>query len=210
MWSLCMKFEVQFTTPHYTWLHSWIIWTTDCVALNQIVQLNTNVHILKFITNFGGAVVQSVSDWPQAGWPRGQSFSPGRVKNFHFSISSRLALGVHPISYPLSAKALSPREKQHGRHADHSPPPHAKVKKTWIYKTFIFVGCILLHYIITLSKYACNLNWNCYYFILVFHNMFRPLRAIFRWNTTSILLLKCHQYYNGSVLVLSTHVVQTT
>jgi hypothetical protein len=64
--------------------------------------------------------------------------------------------------------------------------------------------------ILALSKYTCNRNWNSCYFILVFHNMFRPLRAILRLNTTSVTLLKCHQYYNGSVvLVLSTHVVRT-
>jgi hypothetical protein len=32
------------------------------------------------------------SDWLRAGWPRGRSSSPGRVKNFLFSKSSRLFL----------------------------------------------------------------------------------------------------------------------
>jgi hypothetical protein len=64
-----------------------------------------------------------------------------------------------------------------------------------MYRGFSFVACILLRYIITLSKYTCNRNWNSCYFILVFHNMFRPLRAIFRWNTTSITFLKCYRWY---------------
>jgi hypothetical protein len=35
------------------------------------------------------------SDWLRARLQRNQSSSPGRVKNFHFSISSRQALGIH-------------------------------------------------------------------------------------------------------------------
>jgi hypothetical protein len=38
-------------------------------------------------------------------------------KNFHFSMSSRPAVGV----------------KRPGREAKHSPPASAKVKKTWVY-----------------------------------------------------------------------------
>jgi hypothetical protein len=33
------------------------------------------------------------SDWLRAGRPRGRGSSPGRVKNFHFSMSSRPVLG---------------------------------------------------------------------------------------------------------------------
>jgi hypothetical protein len=51
----------------------------------------------------------------------GGSSSPGRVKNFHFSISSRQALGSFP------------EVKLQGREADHSPPTSAEVKKMWIY-----------------------------------------------------------------------------
>jgi hypothetical protein len=57
----------------------------------------------------------------------GGSSSPGRVKNFHFSISSRPALGSTqpPIKWvPV---------KRQGREADHSPPTSAEVKKMWIY-----------------------------------------------------------------------------
>jgi hypothetical protein len=34
------------------------------------------------------------NNWLQAGWPRGRSSSPSRVKNFLFSTLSRLALGL--------------------------------------------------------------------------------------------------------------------
>jgi hypothetical protein len=58
----------------------------------------------------------------------GGSSSPGRVKNFHFSISSRPALGSTqpPIKWV-------PGVKRQGREADHSPPTSAEVKKMWIY-----------------------------------------------------------------------------
>jgi hypothetical protein len=46
--------------------------------------------------NYRGISLPSVSrysDWLRAGRPRGRSLSPSRFKNFHFSISSRPALG---------------------------------------------------------------------------------------------------------------------
>jgi hypothetical protein len=68
------------------------------------------------------------SDWLQAGRLRGQSSSPGRVKNFLFSMSSRLALGLTqpPIHWV-------PGIKQPGHEADQSPPASAEVKKMWLY-----------------------------------------------------------------------------
>jgi hypothetical protein len=61
------------------------------------------------------------SDWLRAGRPRGWSSSPGRVKNFLFSTSSRPALG--PTQPPIQwvAWALSLVVKRQGRKADHSP-----------------------------------------------------------------------------------------
>jgi hypothetical protein len=58
----------------------------------------------------------------------GGSSSPDKVKNFHFSISSRPALGSTqpPIKWV-------PGIKRQGREADHSPPTSAEVKKLWIY-----------------------------------------------------------------------------
>jgi hypothetical protein len=61
------------------------------------------------------------SDWLRAGRPRGRSSSPGRVKNFHFSISSRPALG--PTQPPIQwvPGAVSPGVKRQRREAEHSP-----------------------------------------------------------------------------------------
>jgi hypothetical protein len=64
---------------------------------------------------------------------RGQSSSPGRVKNFLFFVSSRLALG--PTQPPLQwvPRTLSPGVRRLGREADHSPSTNAEVKKICIY-----------------------------------------------------------------------------
>jgi hypothetical protein len=43
---------------------------------------------------------------------------------------------------------------------------------------------------ITLFKICLQLQLK-YSYYFNFHNMFRPLRAIFRWNTTSLILPKC-------------------
>jgi hypothetical protein len=59
---------------------------------------------------------------------RGRGSSPGRVKNFLFSKSSRPALGSTqpPIQWVPGVKRL-------GREVDHSPPTSAEVKKMWTY-----------------------------------------------------------------------------
>jgi hypothetical protein len=73
------------------------------------------------------------SDWLRAGRQMGRSSSPGRVKNFLSSTSSKPALGPtqHPIQWVPGV--LSPGLKRPGREADHSPPTSAEVKNTWIY-----------------------------------------------------------------------------
>jgi hypothetical protein len=60
-------------------------------------------------------------------------FSPGRVKNFLFSASSRPDLG--PTQPPIQwvPGSLSPGIKRQGREADYSPPASAEVMKLWIY-----------------------------------------------------------------------------
>jgi hypothetical protein len=55
--------------------------------------------------------------------------SPGRVKNFHFSMSSRLALGFTQPPIQWVPGALSLGVKRPVREADHSPPASAEVKK---------------------------------------------------------------------------------
>jgi hypothetical protein len=63
----------------------------------------------------------------------GRSSSPGRVKNFLFSTSSRPALGSTQPPIQWVPGALSPKVKRPGREANHSPPLNAEVKKMWIY-----------------------------------------------------------------------------
>jgi hypothetical protein len=53
-------------------------------------------------------------------------------KNFHFSMSSRLALGPTQLPIQWVPRALSPGVKRPGREADLSPPTSTEVKKTWV------------------------------------------------------------------------------
>jgi hypothetical protein len=64
---------------------------------------------------------------------RFRSSSPGRVKNFLFSTSSRPALGSNQPPIQWVPGALSPGVKRQVREADHSPPASAEVKKMWMY-----------------------------------------------------------------------------
>jgi hypothetical protein len=68
-----------------------------------------------------------------AGRPRGQSLSPVRDKNFHFSSSSRLAVEPTQPFIQLVPETLSPGVMRHGREAEYTPQTTAEVKKTWIY-----------------------------------------------------------------------------
>jgi hypothetical protein len=62
----------------------------------------------------------------------GGSSSPGRLKNFYFSISSKSALGS--TQSPTNGyRGSFPRLKRQGREADHSSPTSAEVKKMRIY-----------------------------------------------------------------------------
>jgi hypothetical protein len=73
------------------------------------------------------------SDWLRAGRPRGRSSRPGGVRNFHFSMSSRPALGSTQPLIQWVPGALSSGVKRPGREADHSSPTSSEVKNTWIY-----------------------------------------------------------------------------
>jgi hypothetical protein len=59
--------------------------------------------------------------------------SPGRVKSFYFSISSRPALGSTQPPIKIGTGGSFPGVKRQGREADHSPPTSAEVKKMYIY-----------------------------------------------------------------------------
>jgi hypothetical protein len=63
----------------------------------------------------------------------GRSSSPGRVKNFLFSVPSRPALGSTQPPIQWVQGALSPRAKLQGREADHSLPASAELKRMCIY-----------------------------------------------------------------------------
>jgi hypothetical protein len=63
----------------------------------------------------------------------GWGSSPGRIKNFHFSISSKPALGSTEPPIHWVPGTLSLGVKWQGREADHSPPTSVEVKGTWIY-----------------------------------------------------------------------------
>jgi hypothetical protein len=69
------------------------------------------------------------NNWLWAGRQRGCSLSPGRVKSFLFSTSSRPNLG----SYRIGIGNSFPRVKQHVSEAHCSPPISAEVKKMWFY-----------------------------------------------------------------------------
>jgi hypothetical protein len=61
--------------------------------------------------------------------PRGRSFYPGKVKNSHFSMPPRPALGSTQPPIQWVPEVLSPRVKRPGREADHLPQTTAEVKK---------------------------------------------------------------------------------
>jgi hypothetical protein len=62
-----------------------------------------------------------------------RNLSPGRGKNFRFSMSSIPPLGSTQRPIQWVPGDLSPGVKRQGREADNSPPASAEVKKTWIY-----------------------------------------------------------------------------
>jgi hypothetical protein len=64
---------------------------------------------------------------------RGRSSSPGRFKNFLFSMSSRPALGSTQPPIQCVPGTLSLKVKRPVRESDHSPPASAEVNKMWIY-----------------------------------------------------------------------------
>jgi hypothetical protein len=65
--------------------------------------------------------------------PRGQSSSPGRVKNFSLLHVVQTGSGVTQLPNQRVPGALSPGVKWPGREADHPPPASAEFKKMWIY-----------------------------------------------------------------------------
>jgi hypothetical protein len=134
--AVCAVLWIQWTSPTWQWYSrrfdtqsdgaSLLGTSNDFLAIRE-VHLNT-----KHVANVHYTSLQLLF-WLWAGWPRGQSSSPGRVKNFLYSTASRPALGSTqpPIQWVLGV--LSQGIKRPGREADHSPPASAEAKKMWIY-----------------------------------------------------------------------------
>jgi hypothetical protein len=86
---------------------------------------------------------------------RGRSSSPGKVKNFLFSTSSRPVLGSTQPPIQWLPGTLSPWVKRQGREADNSPQSGAQVKKMWIYTstpTYAFMKYCLISYVLFRSS----------------------------------------------------------
>jgi hypothetical protein len=132
-----------FLLSHRHWRHLVL-----CNGTSSKAELCAECIII--ITKCKGHRRSRYSDCLRAGRPRGRSSSPGRVKNFLFSTSSRPALG--PTQPPIQwvPGALSPGVKRQGREADHSPPPSSEVKKMWMYTS-------TPPYAFTLPHYCCYL-----------------------------------------------------
>jgi hypothetical protein len=104
------------------------------------------------------------NDCLRARRPKGPNSSPGRDKNFLFSMSSRPTLG--PTQPPIQwlPRVLSRGVKRPGREADHSPPSNAEVKNTWRYTYTspygFMVSCLIKHSDVTYYYYY-RLQTNC-------------------------------------------------
>jgi hypothetical protein len=127
----CMQ-QIRFRFPE-KWLHShysiciigweikaWITPTILTVTMFKVSLKEEKIYINIYYT--------SVVEVTSYGWT-----TDFRVKNFHFSTSSRRAPG--PTKPPIQRvpAPLSPEVKWPGCEADHLPPTSAKIKKTCIY-----------------------------------------------------------------------------
>jgi hypothetical protein len=79
-----------------------------------------------------GSVVGIATDY-ELDDRRGRSSSPGGVKNFLFSTSSRPALGSTQPPIQWVSVALSSGVKRLVNETDNPPPTSGEVKKMWIY-----------------------------------------------------------------------------
>jgi hypothetical protein len=67
--------------------------------------------------------------WLRDGRSKGRSSSPGRVKNFRFSISRSPVGSTQPPIHCVTAGFFSLRVKPPGREADRSPPNSVRSRK---------------------------------------------------------------------------------
>jgi hypothetical protein len=129
------------TTCHRALWENCIISFTKISQKNCFTLLSLRLTVLNLSRLHPQGVLDSLwvtskkpdSEWLRAGRPSGRSSSPGRVKNFLFSTTSRPALGSTQPPIQWVPRALSPGAKRPGREADHSTPASDEVKKMWIY-----------------------------------------------------------------------------
>jgi hypothetical protein len=107
------------------WLVDWLIdRMIDKLIGCCTQQIRSRDSVVGIATGYG------LDDWGVG--VRVRSSSPGRIKNFLFSMSSRSALGSTQPLIQWVPGAFSPGERP-GREAYHSPPASAVVKIMWIY-----------------------------------------------------------------------------
>jgi hypothetical protein len=131
------------TTPALSHMNSAHILQSSCPKIHPTPILLSARRFSKWSPSFLFCCLSSLvrlahssnmwRNWLRAGRPRGRSSSPGRVKNFLFSTSSRRALRPTQPAIEWVPEALSPAIKRSGREADHSPPTSAEVMKMWNY-----------------------------------------------------------------------------
>jgi hypothetical protein len=107
------------------------------LSVNRILNRNSDLNRMKQLTRRRrrqrNELHNSYSLRLRGGRPRVRSSSPGEGKNFLFSASSRLDLGLTQPPIQWVQGALSPGVKRSGREAEQSSPTSAEVKKTCIY-----------------------------------------------------------------------------
>jgi hypothetical protein len=119
-----------------TWYFVTAIAETCSWSPNKVKFPDTKFDSLRsvlILSSYPGLNRSRYSDWLRAGRPRGRRSSLGGVKNFHFSVSSRPALGPTQPPIQWTPGALSLGVKRPGCEADHLPPTSAEDKKMWIY-----------------------------------------------------------------------------
>jgi hypothetical protein len=102
-----------------------LFWNINCIQYHGWISNN-------FFDTASPSLHSRYSDCLQAGRSRGWRLSPGRVKNFLFSTSSRSALGSTQPRIQWVTEVLSLGVKWPGREANRSPLASAEVKKMWI------------------------------------------------------------------------------
>jgi hypothetical protein len=73
--------------------------------------------------------------------------SPGKVKNLHFSVSSRSVLGPTQLPIRLVLWVIFPEKTRPRPETDHPLPTDTEVKKTYVYT---YTPPILLHGIVVI------------------------------------------------------------